>query len=281
MKQIEWILSLGLMLLALFAVNAYAQSSREEFKQMVEQLQKNPSDNALREKIIKLAQELKPAPAVPDEAERRMARGTAAVKGAKSTADYQEAAREFELATLAAPWYGDAYYNLGFVQDKAEQYEAALRSLKLAQLASPDAKEIKALIYEVEFRDEKSKSPATQEAKRKAEEERVFAALEGAKFDCPESIVEGLEREAQWFEISSGTLHIWRKTLWASSGSNFHVGKVYDTGLTDRPPLQRSGLTFTQAAANWRTTYVVGQDKITQVMEVNGDRQSPVICHRR
>ena len=50
---------------------------------MVQQSQKNPNDNALREKIIKLAQELKPAPAVPDEAERRMVRGTAAFKGSK------------------------------------------------------------------------------------------------------------------------------------------------------------------------------------------------------
>ena len=37
MKRIEWMLSLGLMLLALFVANAYAESPREEFRQMVEQ----------------------------------------------------------------------------------------------------------------------------------------------------------------------------------------------------------------------------------------------------
>ena len=46
-----------------------AESPVEQLlKQMVEQLQKNPTDNALREKIIKLAQTITPAPAVPDEA---------------------------------------------------------------------------------------------------------------------------------------------------------------------------------------------------------------------
>lgn len=138
-----------------FAASVHAQTTREELQQMVEQLQKSPNDNALREKIIKLATSIKPALAIPEEAERRMARGAAAFKGAKSAANYQDAAKEFEQATLAAPWYGDAYYNLGVAQDKAGEYEAALRSLKLAQLASPDSKDIKALIYEVDYRHEK------------------------------------------------------------------------------------------------------------------------------
>jgi len=45
---------------------ANAESSREQLKQMVEQLQQSPTDNALRERIIKLAQGLKPAPAIPE-----------------------------------------------------------------------------------------------------------------------------------------------------------------------------------------------------------------------
>lgn len=175
--------------LLLLATVAPAQSPREQFQQMVEQLQKNPSDSALRERIIKLAQELKPAPAVPEEAERRMARGMAAFKGAKSAADFQDAAKEFEQATLAAPWYGDAYFNLGVALDKAENYVAALRSLKLAQLASPEVREIKALIYEVEYRNEKANSPEMRAAKRKQQAqdarqavEEMIRGLEGVEF---------------------------------------------------------------------------------------------------
>ena len=147
------------------AASAYAQPPREQLQQMVQQLQKSPNDNVLREKIIKLAVTLKPAPTIPDEAERHMAYGTAAFTGAKSSADYKEAVKEFEQATLAAPWYGDAYFNLGVAQDKAENYEAALRSLNLARLASPNSKDIKALIYQVEYRGKKLKLIKEEETK--------------------------------------------------------------------------------------------------------------------
>lgn len=176
----------------LLANAANAESPREQFRQMVGQLQQSPSDDALREKIIKLARQLKPAPAIPEEAERRMVRGTAAFKGAKSAADYRDAAKEFEQATLAAPWYGDAYLNLGVTQDKAENYEAALRSLKLALLASPNDKEIKALVYEVEYRNERASSPEAQAEKKKRQEmeerrtdEEMIRRLDGAEFVGP------------------------------------------------------------------------------------------------
>ena len=165
---------------------ANAKSPREQLKQMVAQLQTSPDDDALREEIIKLAQKLKPAPVVPDEADRRMVRGTVAFKEAKSISDYQGAVKEFEQATLAAPWYGDAYFNLGVAQDKAENYEASLRSLKLAQLASPENKEIKTLMYEVEYRNEKAHSPtvvsASQTTRHVNSDEELVKSLDGAIF---------------------------------------------------------------------------------------------------
>jgi tetratricopeptide (TPR) repeat protein len=181
----------------------------------VEQLQRNPSDTALREKIIKLAQELKPAPAVPEEAERRMARGTAAFKGAKSVADYRDAAKEFEQATIAAPWYGDAYHNLGVAQDKAEQYEAALRSLKLALLASPDNKEIKGIIYEVEYRNEKANSPEVRAAQEKEKQDAFLRSLDGAKF-VRYSLKEGQYNEAFVLEVRGTTIITKKRLMWAT-----------------------------------------------------------------
>lgn len=181
MRTFNIIGSLLLVTLALSA-SVHAQTSREQFRQMVEQLQKTPNDSALREKIIALAPTLKPPPALPAELERRMARGTAAFKGATSLADYKDAVKEFEQAALAAPWHADAYFNLGVTQDKAEDYEAALRSLKLALLASPESKETKALIYEVEYRHEKANSPAGRAAQQKAREGELMKSLEGAVF---------------------------------------------------------------------------------------------------
>lgn len=178
--------SLVLAIVLACAVSTHAQSPREQLQQLTIQLQQAPNDNALREKIIKLGAEINPAPAIPEEAKRRMVRGAAAFKSATSAEGYQDAAKEYEQAILAAPWYGDAYYNLGVAQDKAGNFKAALRSLKLALLTSPDSEEMKALIYEVEYRDEKANSPEAQAAREKEAEQRFIASFEGAKYICPE-----------------------------------------------------------------------------------------------
>lgn len=135
---------------------AHAANPREELKQLTAQLQSNPSDTALREKIIRLVLTMRPAPAVPEEAQRRMARGAAAFKSAKNEDDYKDAVKEFEQASLAAPWSGDIYYNLGLAQDKAGDHATAARSLKLALMASPNSRETKTLLYEVEYRADKA-----------------------------------------------------------------------------------------------------------------------------
>ena len=88
-----------------------------------------------------------------------MARGLAAVKGAQNKQDFLDAAAEFERASLAAPWLPAAYYNLGITQDKAGKYREAMQNLKLYLLAAPDAsdaKAVKGLIYEIEYRQEKA-----------------------------------------------------------------------------------------------------------------------------
>ncbi len=181
--KLNTILVAGLLLRPLVgrAAAPPAPSPRVQLKEAIEQLQKTPEDAALREKIIQLARTVKPAPALPEEAERRMARGTAAFQGAKSVADYADAAKEYELATLSAPWAGDAYFNLGMAQDKAENYDAAVTALKLAQLASPESKDIKARIYQVEYRREKN-SPLVAAQKEKKKKQELAAHLDGAQW---------------------------------------------------------------------------------------------------
>jgi hypothetical protein len=128
-------------------------SPRDQLRQLTTQLQQSPYDQELREKIINLAETVTPAPVLPEEAGRRMARGVAAFKEAKSVSDYKDAAVEFEKAAMAAPWYADAYYNLGQARAKAEDYGGASSSLKLYLLAAPgakDAADAKRLMYEME-----------------------------------------------------------------------------------------------------------------------------------
>ena len=150
------------------SVQAQSSNPQHALNQYVTDLQKSPNDYALREKIIKHVQAMKPAPAIPRDAERFMNRGAAAAKSAKDANDFKDAVVEFEKATLAAPWMANAYYNLGVAQDKAGMYSNAIRSLKLYLVAAPnapDAKNVEKLIDEIEYRQEKAaKEPSRQAA---------------------------------------------------------------------------------------------------------------------
>ena len=150
-------------------------SPRAELKQLVAELQTSPDNRALREKIIKLALTLKPAPAVPEEAERRMARGAAAIEGASSAEGFADAVAEFKLTVNAAPWLAAGYFNLAAAQEKAGRPAEALMSLKLYLLAAPDAKDaeaVRAKVYKLEYAAEKAAKGASPEAQRsKAERE--------------------------------------------------------------------------------------------------------------
>jgi len=122
----------------------------------------------LNDKIITLSRELDSPPVVPEEAERHMARGSAAVKAAGSPKDFDDAVKEFESALYYAPWVAEIYYNLGVVQDKAGKYEAAIWALNMYLKAKPnseDARQVKNLIYEIEYRTEEA-------AKLKVKEEK-------------------------------------------------------------------------------------------------------------
>ena len=52
-----------------FPVHAQSANPQQILTQYVSDLQKNPNDYALREKIIRHVQTMKPVPAVPEEAE--------------------------------------------------------------------------------------------------------------------------------------------------------------------------------------------------------------------
>jgi len=144
-----------------------AGASAEMFDQSVADLQKNPGDRALREKIIKMALSMKPSPAVPEEAERNMARGVVFFTKATDNAGYHKAIVEFEAATNSAPWLDKAYYNLGVAQEKAGMFKDAIKSLKLYLLADPNAKnarEVRNQIYMLEANVEEALAPPSPAA---------------------------------------------------------------------------------------------------------------------
>lgn len=145
MKRIGWVLSFGWVLLSFFATSAYAQSPREQLQQMVEQLQKTPDDNALRERIIKLGAEIKPAPAIPDEAVQLEGRAQAAFSNARSKADFALAVQEYEKAVAIAPWIVGYYLDLCTIYEKAGVSLEAQRNCQLALLGEQETNERVAL----------------------------------------------------------------------------------------------------------------------------------------
>jgi hypothetical protein len=152
---------LGCLLAQLLVVSfgAAAQTPREQFAQMLGTLQKTPKDDALRESIVRLGHELKPAPAVPEDARRELVRGNTALEEATGLDDYASAARHYESALALAPWWGAAYLNLARAQELQFDYASAERNLKLYMLtaASPDdSRKAQDYLYALQFKQERA-----------------------------------------------------------------------------------------------------------------------------
>lgn len=159
-KVLGWMLAH----LLLLAVCASAQTPRDELKQnefakMLDILQKTPKDDALRENIVRLAVELKPAPAVPEEARRELVVGNSAVEEATGADDYARAVKHYENALALAPWWGVAYLNLARAQELQFDYASAQRNLKLYMLtvaSADDTRKAQDYLYALQAKEERA-----------------------------------------------------------------------------------------------------------------------------
>lgn len=170
----------GLPVLLIVAISSIpaqqTPSPREQLAQYVADLQKNPSDDVLREKIIKLALTLEPKPAVPDEAVVAAAKGKtifthAAKTGSKD--DLKAAADAFAKASLLAPWVPDYYFNQSSTFEKAGLYDDAIRALNLYLMAAPnasDASDVRGKIEGIKYEKESTAKEGQQAAERQAED---------------------------------------------------------------------------------------------------------------
>ena len=122
-------------------------NTRAALEQLTARLHKDNLLNNLgdavltRRLILRLASEMKPAPAIPEEARIHFVEGTAIVKAAKNPAQQTLAAQSFTEALKVAPWWGDAYYNLGVAQELAEKYDAAEQAFNFYLLSNPSVTE--------------------------------------------------------------------------------------------------------------------------------------------
>jgi tetratricopeptide (TPR) repeat protein len=229
MKSTSKLIIFAFAFLALDVI-AYAQSPREQMQQLTTQLQQTPNDNALRERIIKLGAELKPAPAVPEEARRSFVEGVNIVKLAKDVSSQNLAIGSFTEALKIAPWWGDAYYNLAVAQELTGQLNDAERTLKWFLLSNPgegEAREAQDRIYGLSA---KRKLAAAEAGAKQEQADREMAAQ-------AQRFVGDWFRDVRGEDGSEGryTLTIrrdadgpWRVHIFLKSGSHVSESRVHD-----------------------------------------------------
>jgi len=172
-RKINWMLPLFLML-TLLLQRAQAQqdsSPRERLKQYVAELQRSPVDDALREKIIKMARELKPPPAIPDEARRYFMKAAAIQKAATDQIGYELAISECRSAIPIATWWAETYFNLRVALEATVRLDNAIAELKRYPLTEPNTEDPRAArdrIHAIECK----KELAAKTALAKADAER-------------------------------------------------------------------------------------------------------------
>ena len=129
------LLAFGLIAGLIFAVQA--QSPHETLKQYVADLQKNPNDYALREKIIRHVQTMQPVPPIPEEARRHYVMAKTLLEGAKKAEDFADSVAEFKAAVLVAPWWAEANRDLGLALEATQQFDEAISYIRLYIATNP------------------------------------------------------------------------------------------------------------------------------------------------
>jgi len=164
--------------LASFPGHAQSSSPQETFNQYISDLQKNPEDNALREKIIKFAKEAKEPLVMPEEARQHFMMAKTYLRKAKNEVGYKLAIDEYKQGLLLAPWLPEAYNNLGVLYEMVGNYDEAVSSLKLYLLTDPvDAEKARDKIIEIEATKKLASAEATHQ--KAQEEETKSKTVEG------------------------------------------------------------------------------------------------------
>lgn len=118
---------------------ANQSNPRQLWNSLLEQFKGHSDNDELRKSIIKTALKLKPAPAIPQEAEDAAGRAAYIFKIAKSDDDFLNTAKEYLNAVELAPWVANYYYNLCTVLEKTPYTPQALHACKLYLDAAPNA----------------------------------------------------------------------------------------------------------------------------------------------
>ena len=170
-------LAMFFMLLSGSVIVFSAQSTDTSFQQAMTEYQQSPT-YATAEKIIKLAQEAKKPPSLPEEARQHFMMAQTYQKKAKNEVGYKLAIDEYKQALLLAPWLPEAYNNLGILYEMVGNYDEAVLTLKLYLLTNPaDAQSARDKIIEIEATKKLASAEASHQ--KTQEEETKSKTVEG------------------------------------------------------------------------------------------------------
>jgi tetratricopeptide (TPR) repeat protein len=167
---------------------AQAQTPQATLNQYIADLRKNPNDYALREKIIRHVQTMKPTPTIPEEARRQYVMGKTLFEDAKNVQEFKEAIEKFRKALLIAPWWPEANRDLGMALQAAQQYDDAIKMLKLYIACNPGeelTRRAQNEIYKIEARQEKAvkeSSPQAVAEQKQNEYEKWLKKIDGRRY---------------------------------------------------------------------------------------------------
>jgi len=214
MKKIKLIALLLTVLMVAMQPFAQAQSTnpQETLKQYVADLQKNPNDYALREKIIKHVQAMKQKPAIPEEARRHYVMAKTLSDEAKKVEDFNDSIAEFRGALLVAPWWAEANRDFGLTLEAAQRYDEAIAYIKLYMATNPGSDRTRAAqdeIYKIEAKKKlagkaaKESSPAAVSAAKQNTFEDLLRKINGRRFFYP---IPGQNGYAKTLDVSGRNL---------------------------------------------------------------------------
>lgn len=245
---------------------ATAETPREQLKQMVAALQSSPADNLLREKIVRMALMVKPAPTIPEAAMRAFVKGGVFQKEAKDADGYALAISAYGDALLMAPWWADAYFNLGVALTSVNKFDQAIAATKIYMASLPtgssEARDAQNRIYELEAKAEmvSAQLAANMAAKAAdtpaAREAALLKRLEGARFATHQNWPDFSSSDI--YEIKAGVLvNTYSLHSWTGPMTRYGYRQPGDYIIARMP--YRNG-TFTWSDNNFTYTYKVSPD---------------------
>jgi tetratricopeptide (TPR) repeat protein len=175
-------------------VSAQSSSPQDTLNQYISDLQKNSNDNALREKVIKHVQTIKPAPAIPEEARRYFIEGNALLKAAKAQKGYELAIDAYRQCLLIAPWWAEALYNYAVALDLANRFDEGMNALKLYIATNPregESRKTQDKIYEIGAKkklaaqEREDSSPQAVAAREEKKSDDWLKKLDGRRYTSP------------------------------------------------------------------------------------------------